>query len=123
MVIVTFNSAWIKRDNNIIVTYRVNDNPLPEKHFPLRLVGSDLAKNEMVGMIAKIILYLKGLPTPAATEITNVAAPVVPATAAATEAEHLVNTGLVDRQLTVCEIDLRKIEVVKITADLPKKGK
>ena len=36
----------------------MNGNPLPEKYFPLRLVGSDLAKNEMTGMIEKIMVHV-----------------------------------------------------------------
>ena len=55
---VTFDSARVKRNNNIIVAYQVNGNPLPDKYFPLRLVGSDLQKNEMVGMIAKIVVHV-----------------------------------------------------------------
>ncbi len=51
---VTFDAARVKRNDNIIVAYKVNDNPLPEEYFPLRLVGADLQKNEMVGMIARI---------------------------------------------------------------------
>ena len=50
---VTFDSARVQRNNNIIVAFQVNGNPLPDKYFPLRLVGNDLAKNEMVGMISQ----------------------------------------------------------------------
>ena len=51
---VTFDAARVQITMNIIVAYKVNDNPLPDEYFPLRLVGADLQKNEMVGMIAEI---------------------------------------------------------------------
>ena len=51
---VTFDAARLKRNDNIIVAYLVNENPLPDDYYPLRLVGPDLLKNEMVGQIAQI---------------------------------------------------------------------
>ena len=51
---VTMESACVKRNDNIIVAITANGNPLPEKYYPLRLVGSDLAKNEMTGAITTI---------------------------------------------------------------------
>ncbi len=41
-------------NDNIIVAYKVNGNPLPDEYYPLRLVGSDLDKKEMAGLIAEI---------------------------------------------------------------------
>ncbi len=65
---VTFDAARVERNDAIIVAYKVNDNPLPDQYFPLRLVGPDLQKNEMVGMIARIDVGVEPLPpTPAAT--------------------------------------------------------
>jgi hypothetical protein len=46
----------IKQNNNILVFHLMDDKPLENKYFPLRLVGSDLQKNEMVGQIVKITL-------------------------------------------------------------------
>ena len=59
---VTFDAARIQYNKNIIVAYKVNENPLPDEYFPLRLVGSDLSKKEMVGMISQIKVGLEPLP-------------------------------------------------------------
>jgi hypothetical protein len=116
---VTLDAARINRNNNFLVAHLVNGNPLPDKYFPLRLVGSDLEKGEMVGMIEKIIVHVE--PMPVAAETT---APVETETAEA-EAEEvdLLITGLVENELKLDEEDLRAMEVVKITAEHPKKGK
>jgi len=101
-----FDSVRIKRNDNILVAYTVNGNPLPDSYFPLRLVGSDLEKSEMVGMIASISISLD--PTPQATTFTGTG---------------ILNvTGLVDQELTWNEADIRKLEVITITAEHPKKG-
>ena len=116
---VTFDAARIKRNNNIIVAYKVNDNPLPDEYFPLRLVGTDLSKKEMAGMISELKVGLELLPA------TATAAPV--ATEAPTSGTDvtgsLVITGAVNQPMGFMEADLRAMEVLKITAEHPKKGK
>jgi len=115
---VTFDSIRVARNDNIIVAYKVNDNPLTDKYFPLRLVGPDLQKNEMVGGIAEIKLGLEPLPPTAEPTPTK-----EPAAPAATDVEgSLVITGLVDQPLGFMEADLRALEVLKITAEHPKSG-
>jgi DMSO/TMAO reductase YedYZ molybdopterin-dependent catalytic subunit len=54
---ITFDSKRIKRDNNIILAYLVNGNPLPDADFPMRLVGSDIKPEESIGQIEKIVLH------------------------------------------------------------------
>ena len=100
---VSFDSARVARNDNMIVAYQVNANPLPEKYYPLRLVGSDLAKNEMVGMISRIKLNVEGM------EIPSVEA-------------DLEIGGLVEKPLAFTEADLRAMEVVQISAEHPKSG-
>ena len=106
---VTFDSLRLLRNQNIIVAYKVNETPLSEKYFPLRLVGSDLEKNEMAGMIAEIKL---NLPTAEAGTVANVPA----------DQATFTLTGLVNQELSLNEAALRKMEVLKITAEHPKKG-
>jgi hypothetical protein len=113
---VTFDAARVKRNNNIIVAYKVNENPLPDEFFPLRLVGSDLTKKEMAGKIAQIKV---GIPPIPATETAATEAPTVSAPAAA---GSLVVTGAVNKELSLLEADLRALEVAKITAKNPKGG-
>jgi DMSO/TMAO reductase YedYZ molybdopterin-dependent catalytic subunit len=109
---VTFDAARVKRNDNIIVAYKVNDNPLVDKYFPLRLVGSDLAKNEMAGGIVELKVGLE--PLPAATEPAASAEPTV---APVTEADAtLTIEGLVNQPLYFNEASLRALEVVQINA-------
>lgn len=114
---VIFDAARLNRNDNILVAYKVNENQLPEEYFPLRLVGDDLAKNEMVGRIAEIRVGLE--PIVVATE-------VVTEEAAAESVEvtgSLVITGAVTEPTGFMETDLRGMEVLKITAEHPKQGK
>jgi DMSO/TMAO reductase YedYZ molybdopterin-dependent catalytic subunit len=113
---VSFESARIKRNDQMIVAFQVNGNPLPEQYYPLRLVGDDLEKNEMVGMIAQIVVHVEGVSAPTPTpEPTARPAPV-------TVEGDLVVAGLVDQPLGLTEGDLRAMEVVQITAEHPKSG-
>lgn len=116
---VSFDADKIQRNNNILVAHQVNGNPLPEKYFPLRLVGSDLAKNEMVGMINQIVVHTEGMTIPVMTPQATVA-PTIPVTTTSTA--DLVITGMVKNELSLTEGDLRGMEVEKITAEHPKKG-
>ena len=57
---VSLDSVPLVRQNDVLVASLVNDNPLPEQYFPLRLVGASLKKNEMVGAISEIALKVEG---------------------------------------------------------------
>ena len=107
---ISFDSLRVKRNDNIIVAYLVNGNPLPDKYYPLRLVGSDLDKSEMVGMVAQIIVHVPALPVGA--EATP--GPALP--------PELVIAGRVDQPLEFMEDGLRALEVVQVTATHPNKG-
>lgn len=114
---VTFDAARLNRNDDILVAYKVNENQLPEEYFPLRLVGDDLAKNEMVGMIAEIKVGLE--PIVVATEEATEEAAAEPVEVTGS----LVITGAVTQPMGFMEADLRGMEVLKITAEHPKKGK
>jgi DMSO/TMAO reductase YedYZ molybdopterin-dependent catalytic subunit len=102
---VTFDAARVKRNDNILVAFKVNNNPLDEKYFPLRLVGSDLEKSEMAGQIATIKVLVEAI---AATE---------PAVAPVTEADATLRIeGTVNQPIFLNEAALRALEVVKINA-------
>jgi DMSO/TMAO reductase YedYZ molybdopterin-dependent catalytic subunit len=129
--IASLDSAPLARQNEVLVASLVNDNPLPEGYFPLRLVGSSLKKKEMVGAISKIVLEFNGAaattvePTeaPKATEAPKpTAAPTAVAAPPAAVMGDLVITGAVEKPLGLKEADLRGMDVVKITAEHPKKG-
>lgn len=115
---VTFDAQRVQYNKNIMVAYKVNDNALPEEYFPLRLVGDDLEKKEMAGMIAQIKVGLEPLPETAATE-----APVATEAPAAEPATgSFVIKGLVNQEMGFMEADLRALEVLKINAEHPKNG-
>jgi DMSO/TMAO reductase YedYZ molybdopterin-dependent catalytic subunit len=50
----TFSSELVKRNDNMIIAFMRDGGPLPENQYPLRLVGPDLTKGEMVGQVACI---------------------------------------------------------------------
>ena len=76
---VSFESARISRDNGILVAHLVNENPLQEKHFPLRVIGTDLQKNEQAGQVAQIVSHLPGVEAEAPPEAAEPPAPEAPA--------------------------------------------
>jgi DMSO/TMAO reductase YedYZ molybdopterin-dependent catalytic subunit len=103
---VTLDSKLIKRNNNIIVAFTVNDAELPEQYYPLRLVGSGLDKSQMVGKVQMIQLNLPAAATPTA------AAPAASGT--------LVITGMVTRDLALTEADLHGLQGATISTQPPK---
>jgi DMSO/TMAO reductase YedYZ molybdopterin-dependent catalytic subunit len=128
---VTLDSKKVDGNKEILVAYTMNDNPLTDKDFPLKLVGAGLEKKEMVGGIAKIILHIDPIQTDTAPEATEAptAEPTVEAPAAdepaanATSAATLEFSGMVTTPLTWTMDDLKGMEVVKVTVDGPKEGK
>ncbi len=66
-------SAEVKRNDALIVAYKLDGNPLPEKNWPLRLVGSTLEKGQMVGQIATIkLVFSAETATPAGPVVLTV---------------------------------------------------
>ncbi|MGA2266677.1 MAG: molybdopterin-dependent oxidoreductase [Phycisphaerae bacterium] len=114
---VTLQSVSIKRNGNILVAYLVNGAELPEKYYPLRLVGSDLKENQMAGQITLIVVHVPGAATPAAAQ-TSAATSAAPAAAAG----RLVITGLVASPLSLSESALRAMSPVTISTEQPKVG-
>jgi len=110
---VTFDADRVQYNKDIIVAYMVNENQLPDEYFPLRLVGDDLEKKEMAGMIAQIKVGLD--PLPATAE---------PVAATLSEADAtLTVAGLVNQSLFLNEAALHAMEVLTINAEHPKNGK
>lgn len=117
------DSAPLSRQNGVVVASLVNDNPLPEQYAPLRLVGADLKKSEMVGAIGQIDLLVDGAGAAAKpTEAPTAAPEPTAALAPLTVTGDLVVIGAVEKPLGLVEADLRGMTVVKITAEHPKSG-
>lgn len=51
---ITLESGRVARDNNILLAYLLDEEPLPEKYWPLRLVGPDLDKSNWIGAVDTI---------------------------------------------------------------------
>ena len=119
---VTLQSSQVTRNNDLVLAYQVNENPLPDKYFPLRLVGNELQKNQLIGQVAEIKMIFDA--AAAAPALTPTSPPAAAATSAPVTVQgDLVIIGLVDNPLGLKEADLRKMEVVELTAEHPKKGK
>ena len=112
------------RNHDWVVAMLVDDMPLDEKNFPLRLVGEGLEKKQMVGAIASVELALPKLDESATSEeetepeeTEEVAAEPVDLSAF-----KFALSGMVDSPTGFNEEDLRALEVVTITAEHPKGG-
>jgi DMSO/TMAO reductase YedYZ molybdopterin-dependent catalytic subunit len=114
---IVLDAARVKRNPNLLVAYLVNNNPLPEKDAPLRLVGSDLKSNEMLGRISKINLMIAQVQAPTATP-----KPAATTAPAATSASALTLTGAVEKTLTLTLDALKAMTVIKLKAEHPKQG-
>jgi DMSO/TMAO reductase YedYZ molybdopterin-dependent catalytic subunit len=105
---VSYDSVSIKLNGNIIVAYLVNESELPDKYYPLRLVGSDLTEDQMVGQVVKIVVHV---PAVAATETSSEVA------------GDLIITGKVETPMGFSDDDLHASdEVITISAEHPKNG-
>jgi hypothetical protein len=101
---VTLDSQFIDENNQVIVAHMVNDGELPEMYYPLRLVGSSLQGDQMVGQITRIVVNVPPISTP-----TVAAAPE--------NSGSLTINGMVNQELTLNDADLRALEIVTITAE------
>ena len=74
---VSFQAARISRNNQILLAHLMDDEMLEEKHFPLRVVGEELEKSEMVSQIAQMVYHPPSESADASTtaEDTELAAP------------------------------------------------
>ncbi|MBE0684847.1 MAG: molybdopterin-dependent oxidoreductase, partial [Anaerolineaceae bacterium] len=114
-------SVWsddADRNHEWIVAMLVDDQPLEEKNFPLKFVGTGLEKKQMVGAIAKVKLLIPAIDTTAAEELVEESSPP-PLDPSVTQFSII---GMVNTVTGFTEESLRALEVVTITADHPKSG-
>ena len=62
---VMFTSQEVKRNDNIIVAYEVDGQPLPSTQWPLALVGNSVDAQHQISMISKIKLVFTSTTTTA----------------------------------------------------------
>jgi DMSO/TMAO reductase YedYZ molybdopterin-dependent catalytic subunit len=103
---VSFDSQRILFNMDIILAHLVDDEPLAGEYFPLRLVGPELEKSEMVGQVARIVLHLAEGVTPAA-----IPTPLPVTWQPAVEGAGLIITGQVEKELTWTLDELRAMQI------------
>jgi DMSO/TMAO reductase YedYZ molybdopterin-dependent catalytic subunit len=106
----SLDSQRVDQDDGLLLAFQVNGEWLEEKHFPLRLVGDGLEKNEMVGQLTRISVNVP----PESSE--------APAPGASEQDAALVITGGVEKEQALSIDALRSMEVVEIEVEHPKKG-
>ncbi len=124
---VTLDSYTVMRDDDIIVAYLVDGEPLSGEDFPLRLVGPDLTKKQMVGGIVKVQINFEGAEAPVqeataeATEEPAAEEPVSeePAIVGPEDASFVIK-GLKDGEKTLSMQDLLAMSVVNLNITHPK---
>jgi DMSO/TMAO reductase YedYZ molybdopterin-dependent catalytic subunit len=94
------------RNADMIVAITMDGETLPEKYYPLRLVGAALEKGQMVGQIAAVNVILQPGEAPAE----------------AGGAPALMVTGLVEHELALDSQALERMDIVERTVEHPKKG-
>ena len=61
--IVMYTSQFVKRNDNLIVAYEIDGQPLPTTEWPLALVGSGVDSQHQISMITKIKLVFPSTTT------------------------------------------------------------
>ncbi len=120
---VTFDSQTLSRNKTVLLAYLMNGQPLEDKHFPLRLVGSSLSKAEMVGAVAQIVLHIdemEAAPEAAPTEVPSTEGSEAVAPEAAEGTLHV--WGKAANPWAIAAADWAQLASVKISAEHPKKG-
>jgi len=124
---VTFDSFTTMRNDKMIVAYLMNGKPLEGDAFPLKLVGEELSKKEMIGGIAKVVIRFEkdeAAEPPAEKPSEAAEAPASEAPAVEGPADATITlTGLVDAEKT---IDMKSLitlfGVMNTKIEHPKKG-
>jgi len=101
---ITLDSQKIKEDNQVMVAHLVNDGELPDMYYPLRLVGSSVQADQMIGQISQIIVNVPSASLPTVTPVPE-------------NSGSLTITGMVNQELTLTDADLRAMEIVTVNAE------
>ena len=91
----TFSSADVKNNKDMIVAYQRDGQAVPENQWPLRLVGPNISKQQMVGKVASVSIDFSAAPattTPQAT--TTAAGPTVLTVTKGTQAKTFTVSAL-----------------------------
>jgi DMSO/TMAO reductase YedYZ molybdopterin-dependent catalytic subunit len=107
---VSFDSTRVRYNNNLILVNTLDEKPLEDKYFPLRLVGSDVQQKESIAQITSIILHLpQGVPLPTAViPGAGATSAVKPSSGSGTV---LVISGKVEKELAMTMDDLKTMAI------------
>ncbi len=112
---ITFDSTRLSRNKMILLAYLVDDKPLEEKDFPLRLVGEALDKGEMVGAVARVVLHVDEVSAEEPADDVEVDLDEL-------QAGVLHIMGAVGEEVSLTAEDLEELGLVQAVAEHPKKG-
>ncbi len=125
---VTLDAFTTMRNDDIIVAYLVDGKPLEGDDFPLKLVGPELTKKQMVGGITKFQINFdaaEAAPTPAPAAAAAPAEPVASQTPAVLPpTEAVLNLkGMVEEEKSIDAKSLVDLfPVINTKVEHPKKG-
>ncbi|MGI6249947.1 MAG: hypothetical protein ACOYKD_01075 [Anaerolineaceae bacterium] len=125
---VTLDAFTTMRNDDIIVAYLLDGKPLEGEDFPLKLVGPELTKKQMVGGIAKVQINFgaaeAAAPEPVPSEEAANDAPISEVPAVLPPADAVLTlTGLVGEEKPIDSKSLVELfPVVNTTVEHPKKG-
>jgi hypothetical protein len=101
---ITLNSQPIKKDYQYLIAHQVNDGELPEMYYPLRLVGSSVQADQMLGQISSIKVNVPPLPTETVEPVLE-------------NDGSLTIAGMVNQEIFLRDADLKALEIVTVTAE------
>jgi hypothetical protein len=108
-------------NKDLLLASTLNSEPLGEEDYPLRLVGSDLEEDEMVGQVARVVIKPgESVEMPPNLEeplpSSDSEKPILP------EEAVLLVFGDVTNQLTLKPENLKAMNSIQIETEHPKKG-
>ncbi len=131
----TLEISRLAHNRDILLAYQVDGAPLPEKYYPMRLVGPGLDKKEMIGGVTHINLLidpdklkqaLELMPQNMGTPVDEPAATPLPELTAEPPAANaqgdLMISGLVDLPQAFSDAALHDFPSTLLQAEHPKTG-
>jgi hypothetical protein len=101
---ITLDSKAIKEDNQVLLANLVNEGELPDMYYPLRLVGSNVKTDQMIGQVTSVVVHVMPAMTPTLAPVPE-------------NSGALTITGMVDQEVTLTDAELRAMQIVTVNAE------
>ena len=101
---ITLDSKAIKEDNQVLLANSVNEGELPDMYYPLRLVGSNVQSDQMIGQVTSVVVHVMPAVTPTVAPVPE-------------NSGALTITGMVNHEITLKDAELRALQIVTLTAE------